>query len=245
MTDEMTDTLEGIKLTPEAKKPIGEYEFVSDKARAKELDDTARLAILQILRRGIADIKTTKSKDPETGDTIIRQREVKRRALSVVEIVKMSKEHKDMEEITKNQVYHHLPKLIDAGYLIELGKVITGKRETHYYRRTAKGFVLVTGFTGADEKLLLKKSKAYNDEMLKVFDIKLTEKQKEELNQLKLQVYKKEVEVRAEVAKLIRSDVADKEILNMFEFLVTMHAMTSEDYIDLHKKMRDILLHDR
>ena len=245
MTEEITDTLEGIKLTPEARKPIGEYEFVSDKERAKELDDTARLTILQILRRGIDDIKTTKSKDPETGDTIIRQREVKRTALSVVEIVKMSKEHKEMEEITKNQVYHHLPKLIDAGYIIELGKVVTGKRETHYYRRTAKGFVLVTGFSGADEKLLLKKSKDYNDEMLKIFDIKLTEKQKDELNNLKLQVYKKEVEGRAEVAKLIRSDVADKHVLNMFEFLVTMHAMASEEYIDLHRKMRDILLHDK
>lgn len=241
MTEEITDTLEGIILTPEAKKPIIEYEFVSDIERAKELDDTARLAILQILRRGIDDIKTTKSKDPETGDTIIRQREVKRTALSVVEIVKMSQEHEDLEEVTKNQVYHHLPKLKDAGYIIELGKVITGKRETHYYRRTAQGFVLVTGFSGADEKMLLKKTKDYNDEMLKLFDIKLTEKQKEELNSLRLQVYKKEIDGRSEVAKMIRTDVADKKVLNMFEFLVTMYAMASDDYIELHKKMRDLL----
>ena len=109
MTEDITDTLEGIQLTKEAQKPINEYEFVSDKNRAKELDDTARLAILQILRRGIDDTKTTTTKDEATGDTIIRQREVKRTALSVVEIVKMSQEHKDLEEITKNQVYHHLP----------------------------------------------------------------------------------------------------------------------------------------
>jgi len=238
-------TLEGIELTSEAKKPIGEFEFVSDKARAKELDDTARLAILQILRRGIDDLKTTKSKDPETGDTITREREVKRTALSVVEIVKMSKEHKDLEEVTKNQVYHHLPKLIDAGYIIELGKVITGKRETHYYRRTAKGFVLVTGFTGADEKMLLKKTKDYNDEMLRIFDIELTDKQKQELNHLRIQAYKKEIEGRAEVAKMIRSDVADKHILNMFEFLVTLYAMSSEEYIDFHREMRDILFQNK
>ncbi|MFW9909121.1 MAG: hypothetical protein ACFFEF_11130, partial [Candidatus Thorarchaeota archaeon] len=221
--------------------PVVEFEFVSDEQRAKELDDTARLTILQILRRGVEDTKTTKTKDKETGDTIIRQREVKRNALSVVEIVKMSKEHKDVEEITKNQVYHHLPKLMEAGYIIELGKVITGKRETHYYRRTAKGFVLVTSMLGADEKMLFKKSTDYLDKLMKTFDIQLTEKEKDEIVKLRVEAYKKEVTGRGEVAKMIRSDVADKEVLDMFEFLVTMHAMASPEYIDLHKRMRDLL----
>jgi len=144
-------------------------------------------------------------------------------------------------KITKNQVYHHLPKLIENDYVIKVGTVTKGKRTTDYYRRTAKGFVLVTALLDADQKQLLKKSKEYNERMLRVFDIDLTEDEKEDLVNLRLEAYKKEVEGRAQVAKMIRRDVADKDVLNMFDFLVTMYAMGTEEYIDIHKKMRDIL----
>ena len=237
-----TDTLKDIKPPLSKAPPVGEFEFVTDEARAKELDDPVRLAILRILRKGIDDKKTEKQDD---GVIIIRP--VKRRSLSVVEIVKMSKQHEGMDEITKNQVYHHLPKLIESKYITEIGTVTvirqknTEGRRTKYYRRTAKGFVLVTSLLGADEKLLHKKSKEYNDRMLKVFDINLTEKQKEELVELRIEAYRKEVDGRAQIAKMIRSDVADKDVLSMFDFLVTMFAMGSEDYIDIHKKMRALL----
>ena len=77
--------------------------------------------------------------------------------------------------------------------------------------------------------------------MLKVFDINLTDKQKEELVELRIEAYRKEVEGRAQIAKMIRSDVADKDVLSMFDFLVTMFAMGSEEYIDIHRKMRVLL----
>ncbi|MFW9850174.1 MAG: winged helix-turn-helix domain-containing protein [Candidatus Thorarchaeota archaeon] len=237
-----TDTLMDLDPPLSEAPPVKEFEFVSDEERARELDDPVRLAILQILRRGIADKKT---EYPEPGVQLIRT--VQRHAMSVVEIVNMSKEHKDLESVTKNQVYHHLPKLKDHGYITEIGKVTvvrdekTEGRTTTYYRRTAKGFVLVTALLDADEKLLLKKSKEYNNRMLKVFAIDLTDEEKEKLVQLRLEAYKKEVHGRAEVAKMIRSDVADKDVLNMFDFLVTMYAMGSDEYIKIHKMMRDIL----
>jgi DNA-binding transcriptional ArsR family regulator len=234
-----SDTLKEIQPPLSKAPPLGELEFVSDEKRARELDDPVRLAILSIMRAGIDDKKTD-----EQDDGVIIIRPVKRRSLSVVEIVKMSKKFEGKSavgEITKNQVYHHLPKLIENKYVIKVGTVTKGGRTTDYYRRTAKGFVLVTALLDADEKMLEKKSREYNDRMLRVFDIDLTEKEKEELVKLRLAAYKKEVEGRAQVAKMIRSDVAEKDVLSMFEFLVTMQAMGTEEYIDIHKKMRDIL----
>jgi DNA-binding transcriptional ArsR family regulator len=242
VSEDITDTLEGIELTPEAAKPMREFEFVKDEVRVRELDDPVRLAILKVLMNGIDDTKTTRTKDQATGDTIIRQRDVKRVAMSVVEIVKSSAESKEIEEVTKNQVYHHLPKLIEAGFVIKYGTVTTGKRTTDYYRRTAKGFILVEGALGAaNERILREKSEYAIDKMLNIFNIKITDEEKKELTRLRFEAFKKEIESRKQIMELIKSDVADKEVLDLFEFLIAVFALGSEDYIDLHKRMRAIL----
>ena len=67
MTKETPDSLEDIELTKEGETTIKEFEFIHDEERSRELDDTVRLAILQILRKGIPDIITTTTKDEETG----------------------------------------------------------------------------------------------------------------------------------------------------------------------------------
>lgn len=242
MDDDITDSLEGIELTPEAEKPVPDIEFVYDAERAKELDDSVRLAILQVLRKGVNDIKTTKTKDPETGDTIIRQREVTRRALSVVEIVKLSEEIDYIEKVTKNQVYHHLPKLIDMGFVIKLGTVTTGKRTTDYYRRTAGGFVLATGIMStADEKMVRKKMHHITEQLLQNFNIEMTEEEKRKFEDLRFEVLRMELAARKEVVKLIKSDVADKDVLDLYDFLLQMHALSNQEYIEVHKKIRNLL----
>ncbi|TFG12993.1 hypothetical protein EU537_07640 [Candidatus Thorarchaeota archaeon] len=238
---DIPDSLEGIELTEEGKGPQEEIVFIKDPERAAELDDSARLSILRVLREGIPDTVTSKRRDEKTGDLIIRQREIQRHALSVVEIVKQSKKVEGAEEVTKNQVYHHLPKLIDANYVVKYGTVTTGKRTTDYYRRTAKGFVVTTGMLDADEKVLKKKSRNYVEKITQKFDIELTEEQQKELANLLLQKYKLEMQPRREVANLIRGDLADKELLDLYEFLIEIQSLGQEAYIDLHRRMREII----
>ncbi|MCK4567068.1 MAG: hypothetical protein KAU48_07140, partial [Candidatus Thorarchaeota archaeon] len=84
--DNVTDKLEGIVLTKEGKAPQKEIVFVTDEERASVLDEPVRLHILQVLRSGIDDTVTTEKID-ENGDRVIRVRDVKRNALSVLEIV--------------------------------------------------------------------------------------------------------------------------------------------------------------
>ena len=119
--EEETDTLKGIGITKEGKVKPREIEFVMDSARAKEIDEPVRLQILQILRKGIDDTQTSEEHNEETGERIIRERTVKRNIMSVVEIVKMSPKCDGCDSLTKNQIYHHLPKLIETGYVIKYG----------------------------------------------------------------------------------------------------------------------------
>ena len=103
VTTGITDSLEGIVLTKEGKEPQKEIVFVTNEEKADVLDEAVRYNILQTLRKGVEDTLTTRTVDEETGDTIIRQKVVKRNMLSVVEIVKQSPECCiNGEEITKN-----------------------------------------------------------------------------------------------------------------------------------------------
>ncbi|MHA2384848.1 MAG: hypothetical protein ACXAEE_01405 [Candidatus Thorarchaeota archaeon] len=244
-TDEMTDALAGIEAPEETGKfpePISEIVFVNDPERAEILDEQVRYMIIQVLRRGVDDTCTTRDVDSETGERIIRQRDVKRYALSVVEIVKMSETYDDIDDITKNQVYHHLPKLIEGGYVVKFGTVTTGKRTTDYYRRTAKGFVLTVGEFVLDQKMMKKKTGHYIDMYTKVFDITITDDDRKELASLMVESMRVEHQGRGKIGQLIKGDVADKKVLSLYEDLVKLYAMGDDEWFKIQKRIRAILL---
>ncbi|MHA2299992.1 MAG: hypothetical protein ACXACD_03455 [Candidatus Thorarchaeota archaeon] len=244
-TDEITDALTGIKAPEETSRfpdPMNEIVFVNDPEKAEILDEQVRYMIIQVLRRGIDDTCTTRDVDKETGERIIRQRDVKRHALSVVEIVKLSETYDDIENITKNQVYHHLPKLIEGGYVVKFGTVTTGKRTTDYYRRTAKGFVVTVGEFVLDKKMMKKKIGHYINMYTKVFDIELSDDDRKELADLMIESMRVEHEGRAKIGQLIKGDVADKKVLSLYEDLVKLYAMGDDDWSKIQRRIRAILL---
>lgn len=241
MGKELPDSLKGIVITEDGKIPQKEVMFINEEETAQVLDDPVRFEIIRVLRKGIKDTVTTRTVDDDTGDTIIRQREVKRHVMSVVEIVKMSSKLEEVEEITKNQVYHHLPKLMEAGYVIKYGTITTGKRTTDYYARTAKGFVLTTGTLSEDTKMMRKKYTEWFGRMSRVFDLKLTEDQRKELVDLRLKSHRIDVKGRAIIAQLVQSDVADHKVLDMYDWLVHMHSIESPEYQEIEKRVSQIL----
>ena len=241
-TTEITDSLEGIVLTKEGKEPQKELVFVTSDERAEVLDEPVRYNILQTLRKGIEDTVTTKTVDADTGDTIIRQRVVTRDALSVVEIVKMSpKCCIEGEEITKNQVYHHLPKLIEHGYVIKYGTTTTGKRSTDYYRRTAKGFMLTTGAWGTEEKRIREKLEGFTDKMLETFNLKISKDKREELVNLSVKRAQMQHRWRTKIAEMVNLDIATKETLAMYEMLLDYYSVGFEEYMETIQRIREIL----
>ncbi|MGQ4912654.1 MAG: hypothetical protein ACP6KW_10835 [Candidatus Thorarchaeota archaeon] len=242
MPNEIPDSLRGIELTKEASKPQDEIVFIVDKERSEILNDPVRLQILQVLREGINDTHTTETVDKKTGDRIIRQREVKRDILSVLEIVKQSEMCCGVDNvISKNQVYHHLPKLIEGGFIIKYGTITTGKRTTDYYRRTAKGFVVTTPMTSAFDKRIEKKLKKYMDEMLSNFNLHVTDEDRKRLYRLNAERIRIQSKWRTKIAKMVRVDVADKEVLQMYEMLLDYYSMGSKEYLDTLLEIRKIL----
>jgi predicted ArsR family transcriptional regulator len=241
MGDEITDSLKGIVLTDEGKKPQREIVFITDEERATILDEPVRYHILQILREGIDDTLTSESVD-ENGDKIIRVREVKRDALSVLEIVKLSTECCGPDiEISKNQVYHHLPTLEKGGYVIKYGTVTTGKRTTDYWRRTAKGFVLTKGEWTGGGVTISKKMGPFVETMLQSFDLKVPEEKHKELLELMTKQVVMQSTWRTQIAELVKGDVADKKVLDMYGTLLDYYSAGSKEYVEVVMKIREIL----
>ncbi|MFX1577834.1 MAG: hypothetical protein ACFFCF_11795, partial [Promethearchaeota archaeon] len=120
MNEGFGDTIRNIRKTTEGKKPAKEILFITDSDMAQALDDPAKLEIILILGKGVEDSHTVEESNEATGETVIRRWPVQRYALSVSEIVKQSKQV-GVAGLTRNQVYHHLPGLIDAGYVIKFG----------------------------------------------------------------------------------------------------------------------------
>jgi DNA-binding transcriptional ArsR family regulator len=240
MPQEEGDALAGIQLTPEAKKPQKELELITDEKRAAVFSEPARRQMIAVLRKGIDDEITTEEFNKETSERIIRKRNVKRYAMSVVEIVKASVEAEKSEGLTKNQVYHHLPALIEAGLVIKYGTVTTGKRTTDYYRRTAKGFVIAAP-TGANEKEARKEMVEKCERMVKVFHLGLPEGRKDELIDLCMKAETLANSWTAKIGEHISEDVADPEILEMYRWLAEVYAVGSPEYLDYAKKIRKIL----
>ncbi len=246
VTTEITDSLEGIILTKEGKEPQKEIVFITDEERAEVLDELVRYNILQTLRKGKKDYITTRTTDPDTGDTIIRQKVVKRNALSVMEIVELSPECcEEAEAISKNKVYHHLPKLIEYGYVIKYGTITKGKRTTDYYRRTAKGFMLTTGAWGTEEKRVREKMEGFTDKMLETFNLDVPKGQREELIELSVKRARMQHEWRAKIAEMVNLDIASKETLIMYEMMLDYYSVGSKEYMDTIYRIREILFPDK
>lgn len=250
-TSELSDTLKGIeidkdskgkKLVPYAETP--KVMFITDQECAEVIDDEVRYTIIRILRKGIPDTITTEEYNEHTGERIIRQRDITRYEMSVVEIVKMSQERDEIGEISKNQVYHHLPMLIDTGYIVKYGTVTTGKRTTDYYRRTSRGFVLPKHTTAQDKKHMKQKTKELVERMTKAFDLGLSEEQIQELIALRLKMFELQIESRAKIADLIRSDVADEALLDMYEWLVQIHSAGKKEFQDTILEVRKFIFKD-
>jgi len=239
-----TDTLKDIVLTKEGKKPQKEIEFVYDKQKCDELAELVRFQIVQVLRQGIDDTQTTEDFNEETNERIIRQKMVKRNIMSVVEIVRASVESDCCEVITKNQLYHHLPKLIESGYVIKYGTVTTGKRTTDYYRRTAKGFMLLGSDPLADEEHIKRKISEGREKIASIFDLNISPESGNELSKLWLKSTLLQMEYRGKIAKMIRGDVADPEVLELFELMLNIYSMGSDEYVQIQRKMQEILFSD-
>lgn len=238
------DTIVGIKLSPEGKKEQKQAIFITDLEEAKIIEHPVRMAIITILSKGIIDNITTKFVDSSSNASTITTSPTQRTILSVIEIVKVSKEYDDILNLTRNQVNHHLPKLVEKKFVHKYGTVTTGKRKTHYYRRAAKQYVVTMGTPYYNEKWLEQRESERLERTLRAFDIDLSKKEKMELTRLLTKSEILKDNWRAKIANLTRGDLTEPNITDMYHWLIDAYAMGSQEYLDIHQRIREILFRE-
>ncbi|MHA2380620.1 MAG: hypothetical protein ACXADS_15195 [Candidatus Thorarchaeota archaeon] len=244
MNDQIFDSIVDIELSENAEAAQQEAMFITDLSTATEFEHPARIAILTIMRRGIPDTSTTESVDERTRERVIIQKPITRNALSVREIVNISKEYADIERLTRNVVNHHLPRMVEMGFVRRYGKLRTGKRTTDYYQRVAKQYVLTMETPHFGAEFLLTRETLRIDRTLQTFKIDLDESEKKELIDLLVKCELLKDKWRKDIAALIRDDITEPEVVNMYHWLLDAYATGSKEYIQLFNRIREILFKD-
>jgi len=242
---EMSDSLKGMELTKEGKVPMKETDMLISVERIDLFTDPVKSAIIEIFREGITDTTTTETTDEDTGDRIIRQKEIKRYALSVRDIANLSEScqfHK--KPITTSQVYHHLSKLIEYGFVIKYGTLTTGKRTTDYYRRTAK-LLIFANKPGYDEQQIFEDITNNINRAIEIFGFEVSKVKKQQLGKIQQQLREYDHKGFIEIIKKIKGDIANRHDMFLFWDLATLVSMQSDDWMALQKKRYKILFGDR
>jgi DNA-binding transcriptional ArsR family regulator len=240
MAKALTDTIKDIELTEQGKNPQQRAKFIIDNERIDAIGDPTRMRIIGIFRQGIADTRTTVERDETTGDKIIREREVTRHALSIKEIVEISKSQEGQKPITQSQVYHHLPKLVEHGYVVKYGTLHKGKRTTDYYQRSAETFVF--GRTpGQTDEACTNRTLESIEHMERFFGLKLSKMERDEYVQLEKKLGDISLEAYNKVVGLAKGDVTDQLLNDIFSDLVMLYAIGSDEWVKIQRRMREIL----
>ncbi len=241
MVSKLGEQLDGISLTKEGKKPLKEALFLTDLRKAIELEHHVRGAILEILRRGIPDKLTLMSTDPKTKSRIVERKQVSRDALSITEIVKMSKDHLDVIDLTRNQVNHHLPKMLDEEFVIRYGTLTTGKRETDYYRRIARVYVVTMETPNLGADFLRERESKRIKRIIKTANFSLSDDDVEELVETRIKIELLQDKWRTKIAKLLDNDVMEPDVTEMYHWLIDAYSVGSDEYLKLLQYFRKIM----
>jgi DNA-binding transcriptional ArsR family regulator len=239
MASEVGDTIKEIKLTKEGKSPVKSIDFVSGEDRVKALHDPVRLQILRILREGIDDTVSTEMVDGKALVLTITKQQVKRHALSITELIRLSGESNGNENLTKNQIYHHIPILIEYGFITEYGTVTTGKRTTKYYRRVADNIVTF-GLHYGPKKFRSALRKEIKD-ALPVFRIQTANEKKDELLDLLVESEVMRLKWANVIESIVQGDVTNPKAIELFEWFLWVYATGQNEFMQSLDKLRHAL----
>jgi hypothetical protein len=82
------------------------------------------------------------------------------------------------------------------------------------------------------------------EKIASIFDIDISPESGNELSELWLKSAQLQMEHRVRIAKMIRGDVADSEVLELFELMLNIYSMGSDEYVQIQRRMQKILFSD-
>ncbi|MGY5873615.1 MAG: hypothetical protein RTV72_15305 [Candidatus Thorarchaeota archaeon] len=241
MTARLPHSISEIILTKEGRRQQSGAIFITDLQLATEYEQEPRLTISRIMGMGIPDYIVEISIDKKTGVRTTTEVPTTRMAFSVSEIVELSKVYDEFEEITRNQVNHHIRKLEELGFVHKYGTLWVGKRAIDYYRRSSKYVVVTMETPYYDRDFLLDREGKRMEETLGVFDIKLKAREKREVVKLLTKSELLKDSWRGMISDLVREDVTNPEVVSMYHWLLDAYAMGNDEYIEIWRRIREIL----
>jgi hypothetical protein len=245
MNTQLPNSIIGIVLTDEGKKPQSEAIFITNLQLAAEFEQEPRLTISRILGRGIPDHLVDISIDEQTGVKTVVETPTIRNALCVSEIVNQSKKHKDLQVLTRNQVNHHIRRMVELGFIHKYGTLLVGKRGIDYYRRSSKSVVITMATPSFGENYLLDREGNRLEQALSVFNIKLESQAKKEVVRLLTKSELLKDNWRGKIAGLVREDVTNPEVVDLYHWLLEAYAMGNDEYVEIWRKIRKILFNEQ
>ncbi|MFW9917922.1 MAG: hypothetical protein ACFFGZ_20170, partial [Candidatus Thorarchaeota archaeon] len=149
--------------------------------------------------------------------------------------------HSGVNPLTRNQVYHHLPKLIENGFVKKFGTVRKGKRTTDYFTRTADAFVFPEGSPALNDQFLaerLAKDVVYIE---RVFGFSIPETKRQEFIDTGLKVWEIKDKFAVLILQNLQHDLVDSRALQLYDWLLELMVLGSDEYIELARGMREII----
>jgi DNA-binding transcriptional ArsR family regulator len=230
---------------------IRSYVPITDPDLVESFLDPIRRAILVALRYGFEDIdtkETTSEKSKPDGTkiitTTIEERKVKRFWMTVPEIVDSIKQYQEKTEqkieVSKYNVYYHLPILVDQGLVEQFPakeKTDSKSRRGIYYRRTAKVFVVINSKMSGDVV------KSYRRLFKEGLEINITEKKWQHVEDLlmrQVEIVDEAMEYLAMHLKEVNID--STELSDLLQGLAYIFLSDNEEFLNIQREIKMAVL---
>lgn len=226
---------------------IRSYVPITDPGLVESFLDPIRRAILVALRYGTEDIEKVETTDEKmkadgtkVTTTTVEERKIKRFWMTVPEIVDNVKQYLPEVEVSKFNIYYHLPKLVEQGLVEESsakGEKDSKSRRGVYYRRTAKVFVVI------DSKMSGNVVETYIKLLKEGLEIDMNPKKWDHIEDLLVQQVKIVDEAMEYLAMHLKEvDVESTALSDLLQGLAYIFLSDNEEFLAIQREIKKAAL---
>lgn len=190
---------------------------ISDPEKIRILMDDTRREILQVMR-------TTTYRD---GKKVVD--------MSVGEIA-------DALDTAPQRIYHHIDKLIEAGFVIKSREEKKTRSTVTYYKRTAKGIIIAYEEQDLSPQMYEKRSMNYLKSLSEAFDLDFSTDELEVLGDHLSKLWKNNAKFLEAISEHIHPNFKGKDIDHMIRFMRGVFEYKDGVYNEHMKVIADIIL---
>jgi DNA-binding transcriptional ArsR family regulator len=117
------------------------------------------------------------------------------------------------------RIYHHIDKLVEAGFVVKSREEKKTRSIVTYYKRTAKAFIIAYEESDVSREIFTKRSHDFLATLQEAFKLKFSPEEVEELSNLISKLWKNRSKHIESLSKKLNPDFKGKDVDFMFRFL--------------------------